>query len=869
MYGCPEGWPYNGQVVDISQNAEKILLVLSTGQAILVTAQDFQSQSFIQAKDLLKTSPKFVHCTSGLNHLVLLDSQGCLWSSGEKIQSGHFLQNDTNNPDQVHKIEYFQGHKVLNIDAGDDFTLALVKKTERNSTQVLNGTPTEEHSCPLGLPINEEPAVILRSKNVKKTKPKTESINELTEEIDDEEPKVERLAQSGLYILNANEAVKFLSKQMSWIGIGSTPVSDGIEEQVNRTSVAEEASEKEVFEVESGLSRASSFVSESMKFAVSKLSRSFSTERTNDLEVECNFDDISSMDPNASSIIPMSTLNTSLHDHNSSPKSTKSMPVLKRLTHRRSQSVASNLSRLSFKIDSKVKDDPFTNEVWSWGKGRRGQPGHGDMLDRLQPSSIADLNGLGVIKIAAGQKHSLVMTITGQVYGWGDNGKGQACPKYGLAVCPMPQLIPLPTGETACDVTASKSQSFILTDIGNLYTFGSITDEESTEENQKFRRMSLELEDDNCIRKIISSPNGISGSILKGSFLPLWNFKALEKLFLRKLREIHTRILEPLCSTIGVEDKSLTKAKVTLMECSSNMSSIVAQNVLVSLDICQLSDFVNLPMFKKTKDFLQGFEEYVKAITDVIVIDVLKVPNSKLNQIVQDLLQDLCHKICDQECSALQVLLIDPTCQLDHYLSCLHAMQRACTTDASLATSLAYDNLEKLISSMKNTQKNVSKVKKSMLKTQEFWQNSGATTKLTNLKSPTRRLCLDSRDSLITISQSSSFGINKHWFILFNDILVHAGYTTHVIHPLQTIWIETHLPSSPTTETNPNVKVDLEISLILPEESLVLAAENHQAKNEWLLNLQRCINETLSGPNNDQVKFTYFSKFIFSSKFTF
>ena len=541
MYGCPEDWPNNGQVVDISQKNEEVLLVLSSGQALLVTAQDFQTQSFIQAKDLLKTSPKFVQCTSGLNHLVLLDSQGCLWSSGDKIQSGHFLQNDTNHPDQVHKIEYFQGHKVLNIDAGDDFTLALVKKTEYNSGQVLNGTPIEEHSCPLGLPINEEPAVVLRSKNVKKIKPKTESISELMEENDDDEPKVERLAQSGLYILNANEAVKFLSKQMSWIGIGTTPVSEGIEEKVVRTSVAEEASEKEVFEVESGLSRASSFVSESMKFAVSKLSRSFSTERTNEV-VECNFDDISSMDPNASSIIPMSTLNTSLQDNQSSPtKSSKSMPILKRLTHRRSQSVASNLSKLSFKIDSKVKDDPFTNEVWSWGKGRRGQPGHGDMLDRLQPSSIADLNGLGVIKIATGEKHSLVMTITGQVYGWGDNSKGQACPKYGLAVCPMPQLIPLPTGETACDVTAAKSQSFILTDIGHVYTFGSITDEESSEEKQKFRQMTLELEDGNFIRKIISGPNGISGSILKDSFLPLCNFKALEKLFLHKLREIHTR----------------------------------------------------------------------------------------------------------------------------------------------------------------------------------------------------------------------------------------------------------------------------------------------------------------------------------------
>ena len=319
-----------------------------------------------------------------------------------------------------------------------------------------------------------------------------------------------------------------------------------------------------------------------------------------------------------------------------------------------------------------------------------------------------------------------------------------------------------------------------------------------------------------------------------------------------------------MCATIGVEDKSLTKAKETLMECSSNISSIVAQNVFASLDICQLSEFVNVALiFKKSQDFFKAFEEYVKAITDVIVIDVLKVPfNSKLNQTVQDLLQDLCH----QESSVFQVLLINPTCQLDQYLSCLHAIQMACNSDPKLMASLAYDNLEKLISSMKNTQKNVNKVKKSMTKTQEFWQNS-TTTKLTNLKSPTRRLCLDSRDSFITISQSN-FGINKHWFILFNDILVHAGYTTHVIHPLQTIWIETnHLPSSPTTETNPNVKVDLEISLILPEESLILAAENHQAKNEWLLNLQRCINETLSGPNNDQVKFKLSKlRFLFKSK---
>ena len=103
----------------------------------------------------------------------------------------------------------------------------------------------------------------------------------------------------------------------------------------------------------------------------------------------------------------------------------------------------------------------------------------------------------------------------------------------------------------------------------------------------------------------------------------------------------------------------------------------------------------------------------------------------------------------------------------------------------------------------------------------------------------------------MTLGNANSFV--KHWFILFNDILVHAGYASHVVHPLQTIWIETHLPSSPTIETSPNLS--MEISLILPEDTLVLMAENHEAKNEWLLNLQRCINDTLSSTKSNESEF--------------
>ena len=59
------------------------------------------------------------------------------------------------------------------------------------------------------------------------------------------------------------------------------------------------------------------------------------------------------------------------------------------------------------------REDTFCHEVWTWGKGHRGQHGHGDMLDRLQPSAISELIGLGVTKVACGKHHTIALTLTG------------------------------------------------------------------------------------------------------------------------------------------------------------------------------------------------------------------------------------------------------------------------------------------------------------------------------------------------------------------------------------------------------------------------------------------------------------------------
>lgn len=112
-------------------------------------------------------------------------------------------------------------------------------------------------------------------------------------------------------------------------------------------------------------------------------------------------------------------------------------------------------------------------EVWSWGSGRRGQLGQGDMLARPTPAVIASLVGVGVVRVSAGHAHALAVTASGRVYGWGDNSRGQACPTDRLAVVLSPALLGLPSGETVRGVGAGGMASLILTDSGKLFVLGS------------------------------------------------------------------------------------------------------------------------------------------------------------------------------------------------------------------------------------------------------------------------------------------------------------------------------------------------------------------------------------------------------------
>ncbi len=424
----------------------------------------------------------------------------------------------------------------------------------------------------------------------------------------------------------------------------------------------EEQAESNENNESSTMTRATSFVSESIKsvgVTVSRLSKSFSMEKTSLNEIDAENEDT----------IPLSDL----EPVEQKPAEQKSVAKVVNnssinLSHRRSQSVTSFSSKSAAKIESPSNmagnfesgksQDAFNQEVWTWGRGWRGQQGHGDMLDRLQPCTITELLGTGVIKVSCGSFHSLAMTISGLVFGWGDNGHGQACPSYNLAVCSLPKLISLPVGETAYDIGACDKMSIVLTDASNVYVFGKVQDEEF----KTLRKMDLKLEAETSIRKMFVSNGAFFGSVVQDSLLPLQNFKALEKLFLNKLKEILKKVIEPLCNEAAKEDhqrNDVELAKKTFATNCQSLMNLVRQSVKSSWDFNHLIDVGSLMIVKHTDQYSKAFFNYTKSLTDCLVCEGFKVEHeSKMASTVMDLLNTICHVQNDSPQESLQLLLL-------------------------------------------------------------------------------------------------------------------------------------------------------------------------------------------------------------------
>uniref|UniRef100_A0A1Y1KHK1 RCC1-like domain-containing protein n=1 Tax=Photinus pyralis TaxID=7054 RepID=A0A1Y1KHK1_PHOPY len=109
--------------------------------------------------------------------------------------------------------------------------------------------------------------------------------------------------------------------------------------------------------------------------------------------------------------------------------------------------------------------------VYAWGSNSYGQLGVGPLTcESPYPQMVGELHANAIVKVAAGQYHSMALTAHGTVYtwGWGIHGQlGHGCsanehyPKLVKFNCPIVQI------------AAGHAHSLILTADGKLYGFGS------------------------------------------------------------------------------------------------------------------------------------------------------------------------------------------------------------------------------------------------------------------------------------------------------------------------------------------------------------------------------------------------------------
>ncbi|GLD96868.1 hypothetical protein PINS_up005551 [Pythium insidiosum] len=127
-------------------------------------------------------------------------------------------------------------------------------------------------------------------------------------------------------------------------------------------------------------------------------------------------------------------------------------------------------------------------EVFSWGFGSSGALGNGTRENALIPTRIAgpwsDRDGERVTHVACGSYHTLALSSTGQVYGWGDAAAGQLGHHFlhtDDMVLLTPQAIHLPRsssgkvmdGPRIKEIACGTFTSAVCSDDGKVFLWGS------------------------------------------------------------------------------------------------------------------------------------------------------------------------------------------------------------------------------------------------------------------------------------------------------------------------------------------------------------------------------------------------------------
>jgi len=128
-------------------------------------------------------------------------------------------------------------------------------------------------------------------------------------------------------------------------------------------------------------------------------------------------------------------------------------------------------------------------QLWSCGRGRHGQLGHGHFHDEGVLTLVDSIRGERIVSAAAGKAHSMALAADGKIFTWGDARRGQLGHQQLAALMqgpnPQPIAIPFPQPIASLEpaklrppqrvtaIAAGGDHSMAVTVGGTLLAFGS------------------------------------------------------------------------------------------------------------------------------------------------------------------------------------------------------------------------------------------------------------------------------------------------------------------------------------------------------------------------------------------------------------
>lgn len=113
-------------------------------------------------------------------------------------------------------------------------------------------------------------------------------------------------------------------------------------------------------------------------------------------------------------------------------------------------------------------------EVYSWGDEHGGRLGHGVDADSSHPKLITAISGLNVEHVACGEFHTCAVTLSGDLYTWGDGAHNPGLLGHGNDTSHwIPKQLCGPiSGLHVSSVSCGPWHTAVITSSGYLYTFG-------------------------------------------------------------------------------------------------------------------------------------------------------------------------------------------------------------------------------------------------------------------------------------------------------------------------------------------------------------------------------------------------------------